>query len=157
LLTAFPDARFICLHRDPAEAVPSAASLVWNQMRIQSDAADPAWIGREWLRKTRLREEIASETLAARPEVPRLQVTYEAMNRDWRGEIRRIYDFLGFDLPAEVQIRMHAYLAAAKGHRGHRYSLEQFGLSSDEVAVQSSPLRGRGMTPELAPATRPGP
>jgi len=157
LLAAFPDARFVCLHRDPAEAVPSAASLVWNQMRIQSDAADPAWIGREWLRKTRLREEIAAETLASRPVVPRLQITYEAMSRDWRGEIRRIYDFLGFDLPAEVQVRMQAYLADAKGHRGHRYSLEQFGLSRAEVAAQSSLLRGRGMTPELAPATRPGP
>jgi hypothetical protein len=134
LVEAFPDARFVRLRREPAEAVPSAASLVWNQMRIQSDAADPAWIGREWLRKTRLRERIADETLEAHPEIPRLDVAYAAMNGDWSSEIARIYEFLGLDLTPGVLARMRAYLAGARGHEGHRYSLGQFGLSVDDLA-----------------------
>jgi hypothetical protein len=133
LLGVFPDARLIRLRRDPGEAVASAASLVWNQMRLQSDAADPAWIGREWLGKTRLRERIADDALAARPDVRCLDMDYGAMNRDWQAEMRRIYDFLGLELAPEPSRRMHRYLAGAGAHRGHLYSLDQFGLTPAEV------------------------
>src|SRR4029453_4722250 len=87
LLEAFPDARFIRLDRDLEQVVPSSASLVWNQMRVQSDRADPAWIGREWLRKTLRRRKIAERFFRERPDVSRIDVAYEAMNRDWRGEV----------------------------------------------------------------------
>ena len=40
LLGAFPDARLIWLERGSADVVASSASLVWNQMLVQSDAAD---------------------------------------------------------------------------------------------------------------------
>lgn len=134
LLDAFPHARLVRLHRDPAAVVASSASLVWNQMRIQSDRADKAWIGREWLRKTQVRERVAGETLAGRPDVPRIDVDYEAMNRDWRGEIDRVYDFLGHEISRDVQRKMAAYLAADRRHLGHRYSLAEFGLEPADVA-----------------------
>ncbi|MGZ8362114.1 MAG: sulfotransferase family protein [Allosphingosinicella sp.] len=134
LLAAFPDARLICLERDLGEVVPSSASLVWNQMRIQSDSVDPAWIGREWLRRTRRRAEIAAATRHARPDVPAFEVGYEAMNADWRGEIARIYDFLGLPLAAEMLARMQVYVDRARAHVGHNYSLAQFGLDAANVA-----------------------
>src|SRR5690606_7843070 len=52
LLEVFPDARLICLRRDLGEVASSSASLVWNQMKLQSDTVDPRWIGAEWLHKT---------------------------------------------------------------------------------------------------------
>lgn len=134
LLDAFPDARLIRLHRHPAAVVASSASLVWNQMRIQSDSADKQWIGREWLRKTRLRERIAAETLATRSRVPVVHVDYEAMNRDWRGEMRRVYALLGLELTPALERRMASYLAKATRHRGHRYSLAEFGLGAADAA-----------------------
>ena len=134
LLEVFPDARFIRLDRDLEQVVPSSASLVWNQMRVQSDSADPAWIGREWLRKTLRRREIAERFFLERSDVPRIEIAYEAMNRDWRGEIERIYRFLDMELAPEVSSRMERYLAGASSHRGHVYSLEQFGLSRGDIA-----------------------
>lgn len=128
VLAAFPDARLICLHRDPAQVVASSASLVWNQMRIQSDTADPRWIGAEWERKTRLRLERTERVRAANPQVPQIDVDYDAVSRDWRGEVRRIYAFLGLDLPQPVERRMERYLAGARAHRHHAYAPEQFGL-----------------------------
>ncbi|MGQ0589340.1 MAG: sulfotransferase family protein [Sphingosinicella sp.] len=133
LLEAFPEARLICLDRPLDRVVASSASLVWQQMRIQSDEVDPEWIGREWLRKTLLRIECAAEARRARPDVPQLDVSYEAMDRDWRAQIARIYDFLGEELESETEARMAAYLAGAREHVGHRYSLEQFGLSRERV------------------------
>ena len=134
LLDFFPGARLVCVERDLDKVVASSASLVWNQMRIQSDSADKAWIGREWLRKTKLRERIAAETLAAGPDVPRIGVGYEAIGRDWRGEMRRVYEFLGLKLEPRVEQRMERYLASARRHLGHSYSLADFGLSSADVA-----------------------
>jgi hypothetical protein len=130
LIAAFPGARLICLHRDPAQVVASSASLVWNQMRVQSDAADPNWIGAEWLRKTRLRQERAKRVRHEHPQVPQIDVDYEAVGRDWRGEMRRIYSFLGYDLQPETEARMEAYLSRSKKHLGHAYSPELFGLPS---------------------------
>ena len=139
LLDAFPDARLLVLERDLDAVVASSASLVWNQMRVQSDRADTAWIGREWLRKTMLRRARARAALDSRPDVPRLHVPFDAMNRDWRQEIRRIYDFLGLDLPAETERTMAAYVAGATAHVGHRYDLAQFGLSSQQVERAAMP------------------
>lgn len=137
LLAAFPGARLLCLERDLAQVVPSAASLVWHQMRIQSDAADPRWIGEEWLRKTVRRNRIAAETRRARPDVAQLDLDFAAMDRDWRGEIRRIYGFLGIALAPTVERRMAAYLGRARAHRGHRYSLDQFGLTPERLAARA--------------------
>ena len=139
VLDLFPDARLICLDRRLDEVVPSSASLVWNQMRIHSDHADPHWVGREWLRKTMLRRRVANRTLTDRTDVSCICVSYEAMNLDWRREMGRIYDFLGLDLPPALVGRMAHWLDSAKDHVGHRYSLGQFGLSEadfDGVEVQ---------------------
>ncbi|HEY0324426.1 MAG TPA: sulfotransferase, partial [Allosphingosinicella sp.] len=55
VLATFPDARLVCLDRPAPALVASSASLVLNQMQVQSNALDPHWIGREWLRKVALR------------------------------------------------------------------------------------------------------
>lgn len=135
VLQLFPDARVVRVERDPIATVASAASLVRNQMRVQSDAVDPAWIGREWLGKVRLRRDRVRAALAARPEVPVVEVAFDAMNRDWLGEMRRVYAMLDLELTAEVKARMRRYLARAsrEGRGGHRYAIEEFGLSEGEV------------------------
>jgi hypothetical protein len=129
LLETFPDARLICLDRDLDSVAASSASLVWNNMRIHSDSASKRWAGREWLRKTLLRRRLAEEARKARPDVPQIQIDFEAVNRDWRGEIGRLYDFLGLPLTPAVLTRMTRYIASARAHLGHRYSPEEFGLS----------------------------
>ncbi len=133
LLSVFPDACLIFLERDRKQVVASSASLVWNQMRIQSDRADPNWVGREWLRKTRLRDRRVAQWRSA-SESPGLRIDHEDMNRDWRGQMRRIYDHIGLELSEELLGRMAAYLDGASEHQGHRYSLDQFGLTPEDVA-----------------------
>ncbi|MDB5690838.1 MAG: sulfotransferase [Sphingomonas bacterium] len=133
LLTVFPDARLLCLGRDAVDVVGSSCSLVWQQQRIQSDAADRHWIGREWLHKTVRRVGAARAVRLAHPEVPQLDIAYAAMDRDWRHEIARIYDFLGLELTPATMRRMERFLSGSKAHRGHRYQIEEFGLSAGEV------------------------
>jgi hypothetical protein len=134
LLKVFPDARIICTHRDPLSVVGSAASLAWNQTIIYSNDVQPRAIGEEWLRMTR---SMLGRMHTARCSVPAsrfVDVQFEDMERDWRATMRKVYEFVGFDiepaLPAmeEYQRRTH------RRHRQpHRYSLEQFGLSAGRV------------------------
>ena len=144
LLDVFPGARLLAIERDLAEVVASTASLVWNQVRVQSDRVDRDWVGREWLRRTMLRRKRSESALGSHRDVPRMHLSFDAMNRDWRREIGRVYDFLGLDLPAQTERKMAAYVAGATAHVGHLYSLEQFGLSREQVeraAADAAPER----------------
>ena len=135
LLSVFPDARLIFTHRDPQAVVGSAASLAWNQTILYSDDVCPKRIGREWLRKTELQIE---RMRAARDAIPRdrmIDVQYDEMERDWRGTMDRVYNFLGFDIEPALG-GMEAFLERSKSlkRHPHRYSLDEFGLSSGEVS-----------------------
>ncbi|MEL7690999.1 sulfotransferase [Citromicrobium bathyomarinum] len=144
LLEVFPDARIIFTHRDPKKIVGSAASLAWNQTAIYSDDVTPYEVGREWQRKSVLQVE---RMLAARSLVPaerRIDVGYDAMDRDWRGTMQRIYAFLDLDMGPAVPA-MERYLDRARGlkRQPHTYSLEQFGISEDEVRERFAPYVAR--------------
>jgi hypothetical protein len=134
LMAVFPDARVIFTHRDPLAVVGSAASLAWNQTIIYSDHADPASIGEEWLRKTRLQIERMHRDRRAIPEHRQIDVHYEDMDRDWQGTMARIYRFLGLDMtPALSAMAAYQRRTAPPRRRPHRYSLEEFGLTPCRV------------------------
>lgn len=140
LLHTFPDARLIYLDRDPVTVVGSSASLVHNQMRVQSDHVDRAWIGQEALHKVGLRK--ARMTQARRRHgVPAAQVSYEAMQADWRGEIERVYAGLGLVITNRAFKAMERYMAQRRHGRlqKHRYDIADYGLTEREVraALQS--------------------
>lgn len=139
LTSVLPGARLIFMDRAPAELVASGCSLVWNQMIVQSDDVDPVWIGREWLHKTALRADRARDFRRNYPSALHFTLGFEAMNADWRGEIYRLYDFLDLPLNAALLERMQAYLYRATTDHGfahHRYRLEDFGLTRDEVETR---------------------
>lgn len=139
LLKVFPDARLIFTHRDPQAIVGSAASLAWNQTIIYSDHVCPRQIGHEWLHKTELQ---IARMRAARDHISRarmIDVQYDDMDRDWRGTMERIYRFLGFDIePAWAGMEAFVERSQQLKRNPHRYSLEQFGLSTGEVAERLS-------------------
>lgn len=136
LLRVFPDARLVFIHRDPAKVVGSSCSLVWNQMAIHSDAADPRWIGGHWLGKTGLQ---VDRMLRARARIDpgrRLDVLYRDMDADWEAVMRRVYRFLDMDIaPALPAMRGYVRRTGRKPRwQSHRYDLGTFGL--DEGAVR---------------------
>jgi hypothetical protein len=142
LHATFPDARFLFLHRDPVEIVASGASLAWNQMVIQSDTVDPAWIGREWLHKTAYRLDVTARVRGAIGAAQQVDLGFEEVNADWRGAIARVYRFLGRELTPGTLAAMAAYVRRAEeshGFRRHRYHLAQFGLVEGEVRERLAP------------------
>jgi hypothetical protein len=133
LLEVFPDARLVCLSRDPAKVVASSASLVVEQRRIHSEAVDPHKIGPEWLAQTAERQRLLGEARRSRPDVPAFDLHYEGMSADWVGTMHRLYRFLGLPLDRPTMTAMQRYMGKAKAHRGHRYDLASYGLDDAEV------------------------
>ncbi|MFQ3594590.1 MAG: sulfotransferase [Sphingomonadaceae bacterium] len=137
VLETFPGARFVFTHRDPVAVVASSASLAWHQMVVQSDHVDPAWVGREWLWKTRHR---IDRTLAVRPRIApdrMIDISFDEVNSNWAAAIQRIYRHFGLRLDDRARAAMRAYVVrAAREHpySSHRYTLDDFGLSRGEVA-----------------------
>jgi hypothetical protein len=136
LLAVFPDARIVFTHREPRSVVGSSCSLVWNQSIIHSDRADPAAVGREWLRKTELQIERMRRAREALPPDQRIDVCFGDMERDWQAVMRGIYAFLGMDIEPALPAMAH-YMASSDRtleRHPHHYSLEMFGLDPREVA-----------------------
>jgi hypothetical protein len=134
MLRAFPDARIIFTHRDPLSVVGSAASLAWNQTVIYSDRVDPTAIGGEWLRKLGF---MIGRMRAARRKIPQsryIDVHFDDMERDWRGTMQRVYDFLDYDIePALPAMEDYQRRTHRRHRRPHRYSLAEFGLTPGRV------------------------
>lgn len=132
LLDQFPGARVVLARRDHADIARSAASLVANQMTIQSDQADMAWIEQECRRKIALRSARKMDALA-RFTGPVAEVEFTALDTDWQAEMRRIYAALGLTLDTAALAAMAAEQrqAATADHRRHRQTLEHFAVAAD--------------------------
>ena len=133
LFDAFPDASVIHLSRDPGKVVASSASLVFEQRRIHSDAADPTAIGPEWLKRTLGRQRTQDRARERHPEVAAFDLHYDEVSSDWRAAMHRVYRFLGEPLTARAVQAMERYVAGAKDHEAHRYEPRDFGLDEAEV------------------------
>jgi hypothetical protein len=120
LLAQFPQARVVVARRDPDDVAHSAASLVANQMAMQSDDADLAWIEAECRRKVALREERMRAALA-RFVGPLAEVEFAELDRDWESAVSDIYRKL--DLPltpaALAAMRAEQGRAAHSPHKAH--------------------------------------
>ena len=134
LLDTFPDARLLVLSRDAKAVVASSASLIHEHRRLHSDHVDPIAIGRESLSLYARRARRTLAVLAARPDVPRHHMDFGAMNADWRGEVARVYDFLGMPLTDEIVARMAAYLDGARRHRAHSYDAADYAITDADIA-----------------------
>jgi len=136
LMKVFPDAQLIFIHRDPVKTSGSVLSLSWNFSVQHTDLPCRAHIRDTWMD---FYEQMARRSIAAREHIPaaqQLDIHYADMNRDWRAEMRRVYEFAGMEFSAETENAMADWLAESEReglHGGHRYALEDFGTTADEV------------------------
>lgn len=135
LTKVYPDARLAMTHRDPLEVVGSACSLCATVRPIYSDEVDGRRIA-DMLMET-------FDTMIARQQAFREQhgsdaifdIDYKEQVSDPIGTMRKLYDHIGEPFTDEVESAMRTCLAEnPKGKFGkHSYTLEQFGVTADEV------------------------
>jgi len=137
LLSTFPDASIVHLHRDPKEVLPSCCNVTikwWEMTNVLADevvARIPQQMMEDFL------HDIERAVAARERADPRsfFDVHYRNLIRDPVGAIREIYDYFGYPFSEEFEARILRWLEEnpKKKHGIHRYSLEQFGLTPDGV------------------------
>ncbi|XUL93876.1 sulfotransferase family protein [Streptomyces galilaeus] len=131
---AFPDARFVMTHRDPAEVIVSVADLCVEVARRFCDGIDPVYVGElnveHWsvgMRRALAFREHADDRFH--------DIDFRAMQRDPIGEIRRLYDWLGEPVAEEFATGMERWWRenAERRERNVHPEPAAFGIELDQV------------------------
>lgn len=137
LLTAYPDARFIMTHRDPAKVVPSYTSLVMRGVWDAETAArhDPREFGRYVSNHLRRGMERALESRDRIGEDRFIDIHHHDLNADPHGTIERVYAFLGMDIGPSFHDALDAWLLKHRSgaHGDHHYTPEEYGLTEQGI------------------------
>ena len=139
-IAAVPEARFVHLVRHPYQAIPSLLSMFtvpwWTHSgHLRRDGPEVRALAEMTVEYYRRMDRLEAELGADRV----VTIAYEDLMDDPDGALRRIYDRFGLAMDEGFRTRLAGALAGAREYRsGHRYSLEEYGLSRDWV-YQSMP------------------
>jgi hypothetical protein len=135
IVAAYPDARFLVTHRDPAKAVPSWASIVSAILPAARHERDLHRLGREVSDHLRVGVENGITARSRVGEERFLDIHHRELLADPMGCVRRIYGFLALELlpPVEHAIADWQDANRSGAHGSHRYTAEQFGLTTAQL------------------------
>jgi hypothetical protein len=135
LTTVYPDAQLVMTHRDPAEVVGSACSLIRLVRPMFSDVVDLREIADQMIetfdhmiaRQNAFRDKRGEESI--------FDIQYTDQLRDPVGQMRKLYAHFDEEFTPGAQAAMVKLLANnPQGKHGkHSYSLAEFGLSASGV------------------------
>jgi hypothetical protein len=140
LTEAYPDARFLWSHRDPATVLGSVCSLIEYTRSWSSDRRDPSGLGAEQLdrwseavsRAMEFRRRVGGDRFA--------DITFGDLQVDPVGALAAAYEAI--DLPFSSRSREAVSRWAANhapgSHGEHSYELSRFGLEADQVRSRFS-------------------
>jgi hypothetical protein len=136
IVAAYPNARFVFMHRDPAKIVPSCASLVRSLLPPGSrERIDPHEFGALTCEYWRIGIERAIAAKSSIGEHRFLDIHHQDFDRDPFGTLERIYAFLELELRPQVREAIAQWQAKNRSgaHGIHHYSPEDFGLSVHQI------------------------
>ena len=139
IIEATPDALFIQTHREPARFMGSWNSLVERVRSLSSEPRSPHDLGAEQLAFMSGMLDRAVDFRRAHPELEErwIDVNYYDLVEDPMGVIGAIHEHFGWTLEQAAVDAMTNWRLRQAVHRQretrHRYSLEDYGLTVDEV------------------------
>lgn len=145
LVAAFPGARIVLTHRDPAVCVASTASLVRSLSSTFSEARHDREIGALWTELLAKMGEGIERFVSAPREDPVVHVPYAELTSDPVGCARRIYREIGEELPPAAEAAMRKHVAEHVQHRygRHSYDPADFGLERGALDERFAGYRRR--------------
>lgn len=127
---AYPDAKFIFMHRDPLSVVASCAKLTELLRKPFTRSLDRRALGREVADRL---VESANRMTAAAQSQDILHLHFGNVIANPLGVVSRIYAHCGRELGPEAKRRMQEWLEQRRGGRRHHYDLGEFGLSAGSL------------------------
>lgn len=145
LLDVFPDAQVILTHREPAQTIPSMASMAYTLWQMYSDNPDPKNAGDQWnsrmargIRHTmQVREQHAAERF--------LDIHFADTVNQPMQVLERIYAFANLPFTDKARTDAQAWLSQNRREKraSHDYSLERFGLNEAQMTEDYQAYRAR--------------
>ena len=136
ILKAYPNARFINIHRSPMESIASFCSLTKNIRSAFSKNVDPVQIGDMMLDfwQHSLNKGLVEKQKLSHEQI--VDVSYSEFIANPLLTIKNIYTRFGLDIGIETENKMEQYLINQRNikKQKHSYSLEEFGLSQDKIS-----------------------
>ncbi len=136
LLSVYPEARVIRIHRDPLESLPSTISLIGTLKRMRCEEVDLSQAPQQMAMGTAymLQQEIEKRADGRIPAERFIDVRYHELMRDPSGTVRTIYQRADWEAPAGLARQIDDYVnRRPRGQRGkHQYTLESMGFDRDE-------------------------
>jgi hypothetical protein len=137
LLSTFPDACIVHLHRDPKEVIPSICNVAIKTWEMSNTLDDDFRADAPHKMMAGFRDDIARAIGARAQADPKrfFDVRYPDVVADPVGVIRGIYEYFDYSFGDAFEGRIVEWLEDnPKGKHGvHQYSLEQFGLTPNGV------------------------
>jgi hypothetical protein len=136
IVSAYPDARFLITHRDPAEAIASTVSFVWSlNPRGSGSYGTKENFGRHLCEHFRIGMQKAIAARARIGEHRFFDIYHRDFVHDPLGTLDRIYNFLNLELRPHIREKMARWHMANKSgaHGTHRYTPEEYGLSVPQL------------------------
>jgi Sulfotransferase family len=135
LTDIYPDAQLVMTHRDPADVVASACSLVYAVRKLYSDDVDPKAVAATSLKTFDAMIDRMTAYEAKRGAGSIYHVQYKELTADPIGEMEKLYANFGEKVTETAAASMQAMLDAnPQGKHGkHEYALEDYGLTRDDV------------------------
>ncbi len=134
-LRAFPEAKFITTHRDPAATVPSYCSMMHSLYKMGSSEITNGQIGSFWT--PRLGRWL-DQYMAARAgqDARFMDIHYKRLLENPTEVGGEVLEFAGIPMSAEIEAGMEDWIEAnRREHRApHQYALEDFGLSAEMIS-----------------------
>ncbi|EDN71181.1 conserved hypothetical protein [Beggiatoa sp. PS] len=135
LLTVFPDACIIHLHRDPLEVLPSCCSLSAMGRNRFTDHQSLTAIGDYWQNTLTKAVERAMQVRAKAAAKRFYDVNYIELIQEPIRIVRQIYEYFGYPFNNAVEKNLKRWIGENPQHKHgiHHYSLEKFGLEAKEI------------------------
>ena len=141
LLDAYPNARFLWSHRDPAPVIGSVCSLIHYTRSWSSDRDDAAALGPEqtehWAEGVRramdFRARVGDERFA--------DVAFASLQTDPVGALATSYERIGLEFSERSRTAVERWAAQHEpgSHGTHTYTLADFGIDAETVRKAFAP------------------
>ncbi|MDE2043154.1 MAG: sulfotransferase, partial [Alphaproteobacteria bacterium] len=131
----YPDAQLVMTHRDPAEVVASACSLIFAVRQMFGDNVDPVACSDLLVHTFDLMIARVDAFEAKQGARSIHHILYTDLVTDPVGEMRKVYAKFGEPFRADAESAMQALMAAKPQNKfgKHEYKLEDYGLTRNQV------------------------
>jgi hypothetical protein len=140
LARVFPGSVFIVTHRDPVSVVSSGASLWSFFHQAFSDADQRRVLGPMLLEALAMGLDRQMAVRDENPDLPIIDVSYSTLTKDTEKVLAAVFAHAGLDFGSAERQAVQAWEKNNRQHKHgeHRYSIDDFGTTEDQVRRRMS-------------------